>query len=242
MRISRIYINNNLEEGTETELTGETAHYAANVLRMQYGQPLIVFNGKGGQYSAEISGIKKSKIVIKVKEHQPVERESNMDITLVQGISRSQRMDYAVQKSVELGVTKIVPVITDFCNMQINNKHNEKKYNHWNKIIINACEQCGRNTLPVLENIMDISNWLEVDKNALKIILHPDRGGRIPGVNGQVDSITLLAGPEGGFSQKEFEQALQSGYQPVKLGPRILRTETASIAAISACQAIWGDL
>lgn len=242
MRISRIYINNGLKEGVETGLTGETAHYAINVLRMQNGQQLVVFNGKGGQYSAEIINIKKGKVEIKVREYQPDERESSLDITLVQGISRSQRMDYAIQKSVELGVARIVPVITEFCSMQLNTKHNEKKYNHWRKIIINACEQCGRNRLPVLDNVIEFANWLNLDTNRLKIILHPDKGTRIADINSRVDNITILTGPEGGFSQNEFEQALKSGYQPVKLGPRILRTETASIAAISACQAMWGDL
>ena len=242
MRISRIYINNDLNEGIETGITGETAHYAINVLRMQNGQQLVVFNGKGGQYSAEIIGIKKGMVKVKVNEYQSVERESNLNITIVQGISRSQRMDYAIQKSVELGVTRIVPVITEFCSMQLNDKRNEKKYNHWEKIIINSCEQCGRNRLPVLENIMAIEEWLNQDTNNMKIILHPDKGTRFNEFNKKFDNITLLTGPEGGFCQSEFEQALQSGYLPVKLGPRILRTETASIVAISACQAMWGDL
>ena len=150
MRISRIYINNELQEGIEKELTGEAAHYAVNVLRMQDGHQLIVFNGKGGQYSAEISGIKKGKVKIKINEYQSADLESNLSITLVQGISRSQRMDIAIQKSVELGVTRIVPVITRFTSMKLNKNQAEKKNNHWEKIIINACEQCGRNRLPEL--------------------------------------------------------------------------------------------
>ena len=195
MRITRLYLDTELKESMECEISGETAHYVINVLRMQSGQQLVLFNGKGGQYSAEILGIKKNRVVVGVNDHQPAERESSLDITLVQGISRGQRMDYAIQKSVELGVTRLVPVITEFSSIKLNINQTEKKNNHWKKIIINACEQCGRNKIPVLENVMEISKWFELDTNKLKIILHPESGCRFQDISRPVDKFTLLTGP-----------------------------------------------
>lgn len=223
-------------------LPDDAAHHIAHVLRMKTGQQIVLFNGHGGQYDAEILRINKRTVEVQVIAHLDEERESHLDITLAQGISRGQHMDYTLQKAVELGVKQIVPVFSEHSSVRLNRDRQEKRYQHWRRIIISACEQCGRNRLPVLTHPKTLADWLDDDNNDLKIILHPVTTSRLSQLDKPRHSLTLLAGPEGGFADNEIILAQQKGYQPVVLGPRILRTETAALVAISACQALWGDM
>ncbi|MEE9552049.1 MAG: 16S rRNA (uracil(1498)-N(3))-methyltransferase, partial [Gammaproteobacteria bacterium] len=186
--------------------------------------------------------INKQKVDVEIGEYVEINRESNLDITLVQGISRGQRMDYTLQKAVELGVRQIVPVMTEHGNVQLDKERLEKRRKHWRKIIINSCEQCGRDSVPILYDVQDLSDWIKQDKSELKFILHPDAGIRMSGVEKQGNTLTLLAGPEGGFNVQELEYAQYCGFTAIHLGPRILRTETAALVAITACQVLWGDI
>ena len=150
-------------------------------------------------------------------------------------------MDFTLQKAVELGVTRVVPVMTEYGNVRINQQRLQKKIEHWNKIIIGACEQCGRNKIPELEAPLTFDEWLSKDSNVIKIVLHPESGLRLSKLSKPEGGITILSGPEGGFSEREIKKACEADYQIVNIGPRILRTETAALVAISACQMLWGD-
>ena len=241
MRHPRIFLDQALQTDTICTIKDDAAHHIAHVLRMRVGQQLILFNGEEGQFTAEIIAINRHSVDVQVGGYTAIDLESNLDITLVQGISRGQHMDYTLQKAVELGVKKIVPVMTEYGNVKLDNERLAKRHLHWQKIIIGACEQCGRNSLPVLEETRDILDWISVDTNQFKLILQPTSDHRLAKLDEPVGHMTLLVGPEGGFSQQEFDFAKRNGYQGLSLGPRILRTETAALAAISACQTLWGD-
>lgn len=243
MRDIRVYQEQNLTTGDRCQLSGGAAHHVAKVLRMQAGQSLILFNGRGGYYDAIIEAAGKHGVTVTVGGHHAEERESPLRITLVQGISRGQRMDYTLQKAVELGVQHIVPLWCEHSSVRLDPEQREKRHAHWSGIIINACEQCGRNRLPELSPPLALDQWTAVDTNPLKLILHPGNTRRLGQLGDSVpEAITLLAGPEGGFSQTEIIHAEQQGYQSISLGPRILRTETAALVAIAACQVLWGDI
>lgn len=242
MRIPRIYQNADLVRDASCLLTDGAAHHIANVLRMKPGQPLILFNGRGGYFDATIRHLEKRRVELVIGEHHAQECESPLNITLAQGISRGQRMDYTLQKAVELGVTKIVPLVCDHTNIKPDQAQQDKRLEHWRKIIISACEQCGRNRLPLLDPVAHFDDWVAEENPGLKIFLHPGASRTLTGLHGVDTGIVLLAGPEGGFSDVETGLAQKNGYQPVSLGPRILRTETTALAALTACQVLWGDL
>jgi 16S rRNA (uracil1498-N3)-methyltransferase len=243
MRKTRIYLDHTLRTDMTCILPDETTHHIAHVLRMKPGQPVIIFNGQGGEYEAEIIRIERRQAQVLIGKFLNQECESCLDITLVQGISRSNRMDYTLQKAVELGVNRIVPVLSRYSHARIGGSQQKKRYQHWQRIVISACEQCGRNRLPFLENPVTFNDFLEDWKaDGLKIILHPAVKTRLAYLDVTDHSLALAAGPEGGFSDDEIASAEKKGYRPVALGPRMLRTETAALAAISACQALWGDM
>lgn len=242
MRIPRIYLDQLLTENKNCLLSDDAAHHVSKVLRMKAGQPLSLFNGRGGWFDAMITRIDKRSVEVATGAHHPDESESPLEITLVQGVSRGERMDYTLQKAVELGVKKIAPVLCEYTNVKLDEDKKQKRHEHWRKIIINACEQCGRNRIPHLAVVTDLEDWLEADRNGLKLILHPGTSVRLSELPDTTMNLTLLAGPEGGFSEHEVANALKQGYQTLTLGPRILRTETAALAAITACQVLWGDL
>ncbi len=242
MRIPRIYQDLELQTGEEIQLADDTHHHLHNVLRLRKGQKINLFNGQGGYYIGEIISIDKHETIAIVKEHIAEERESPLTITLVQGISRGQRMDYTLQKSVELGVSEIIPVITRYSGVSLDEKQRQKRMEHWRGIIISACEQCGRNRIPELHTITTLEQWLDQKSPGLKLILHPDSAATFDQLNLQPEKIYLVAGPEGGFSEEEITQARENDCKAIKLGPRILRTETAALTALTACQVIWGDL
>jgi len=241
MRIPRVFVDNSLLNGETLSLSKEASGYVSRVLRLRAGDSLHLFNNTGGYYCAEIINLGKRVSELKVGLHVDDDRESRLNITLAQGISRGQHMDITIQKSVELGVSRIVPIITEYSNVRLNQERTDQKLNHWKKICISACEQCGRNVLPEIMEPLTLTNWLEQDVQQQKILLNPEANKSLTKIPKSTE-IILLSGPEGGFSDFEIEQAMSKGYQSVQLGPRILRTETAGPTAIAICQSLWGDL
>jgi 16S rRNA (uracil1498-N3)-methyltransferase len=233
MRIPRIYLDLALTEKTRCLLSTDAAHHVSKVLRMEVGQVLHLFNGRGGYVDATITRIDKRCVEVLTGDHHPDEYESPLAITLVQGIARGERMDYTLQKAVELGVQHIVPVLCQYTNVKLDDEKKQKRHDHWGKIIIHACEQCGRNRIPGLTLAQSLEEWVGVATNELKLILHPGTDMRLSQLNSE---------PAGGFSDVEVALAVKYGYQAITLGTRILRTETAALAAITACQVMWGDL
>ena len=213
------------------------------VLRCRRGDGITLFNGRGGSYTGRIISVSSTVVEAEISDFMPDTSEPPLLITLALGISRSLHMDYALQKSVELGVSAIVPLFTERCNVKLDNKRAETRMDHWRKIIIHACEQCGRNSLPDLAAPRSLDEWVNSDVNATRFLLAPAAGqtlGEIDQVN--IREISVLAGPEGGLTDAEQSAAATQGYIPIRLGPRTLRTETAAVAAVTALQVLWGDL
>jgi len=243
VRTPRIYLDHPLQPELTCTLPGEAAHHVIRVLRMKAGQPVSVFNGRGGEYDAEIIRADRNGVEIRVGAFRDRDSESCLDITLVQGISRSDRMDDTLRKAVELGVNRIIPVVSRYSQAGVDGSRGEKRCQRWRKISISACEQCGRNRLPRIERPVAFTDYLEGgNTGGLMIILLPAARTRLSRLRPAERALTLAAGPEGGFSEEEVAAAEKRGFHPVALGPRILRTETAALAAISACQALWGDM
>jgi 16S rRNA (uracil1498-N3)-methyltransferase len=243
MRIPRIFQDMTLAPDDCCTLSADASHHIVNVLRMKTGQRVILFNGRGGYHDGKILEIgKRSLVRVEIGQHFNVDNEPILKITLAQGISRGQRMDYTLQKAVELGVSGLVPIICEHGNINLSGDRQEKRLEHWRKVIVHACEQSGLNRIPSIQSPLNLDDWVKGRNNDFKIILHPVAGNSLLHSQRPEHNITLLAGPEGGFSDKEVHQALANGYHAIKLGPRILRTETAAIVAITACQVMWGDI
>lgn len=231
-----------LKAGESLSVEGDTAHYLGRVLKARQGSVVTVFNGQGGSYEAEITAIDRRTISLSLRHFDAQNNESPLQLTLAQGISRGQHMDYTVQKAVELGVTRIVPLFSEFSNVRLEEERARKRHDHWHKIITSACEQSGRNLVPRLDEAQPLSEWVQQDNAPLKLILHPEAETSLVTVLDGATELTLLCGPEGGLSQTEIDLALAQGYRKVTMGPRILRTETAALAAVAICQALQGDI
>ncbi len=241
MRIPRIYIDQALAI-TESVLLNENAsHYLSKVLRMQEGRELIVFNGQGGEYSAQIKEVGKKQVSIQINQFTEGNRQSPLELHLAIGISRGERMDWVLQKATELGVTRIIPLITERTEVKIKGEKQDKKMQHWQQIIVSACEQCQRNLLPILQEPQAIGDWLKTVSTDCRFVLHHRNDQRMEAL-GKPESVTLLIGPEGGLNEEEITLAENEKFQSLGLGPRVLRTETAPVAAISLVQYLWGDL
>lgn len=241
MRVPRIFHAGPLQPHNELELAESTANHVARVLRMREQSPLVIFNGQGGEFHAHIIRIEKRQVVVTLGEFIERDAESPLRITLAQGISRGERMDYTLQKAVELGISTIVPLLTEHCVVELKGERLGKRLEHWRGIIISACEQCGRNRLPELLPVASLSEWLAQPGEGSRLLLDHRAAGSINTL-AAATAFTLLIGPEGGLSPAEQQQALTAGYQGVRLGPRVLRTETAALVALSALQARFGDL
>lgn len=242
MRIIRIYYPHELVVDSEVSLTDDATNHIVNVLRAKAGQAIVLFNGDGNEYSAYLSEVSKRKALVVVDSKISISIESPLNIHLGQGVSRGDRMDWVIQKSIELGVTEITPLITERCGVQLNPQRWLKKHQQWQKIAISACEQSGRNVLPILNPPTTFSDWIKQSTNQIRLTLHPRAEQAFRHISMPPSGVRLLIGPEGGFSDQEIYQTEQSGFHCIQLGPRILRTETAAISAISALQAIHGDL
>lgn len=241
MRISRIYQNAQFSEGLEYLLDQRASHYLKNVLRIKLDAPLILFNGVGGEYKATVIGIEKKSVMVKLGNFHSDNRASLFPIHLVQSIARGEKMDWVLQKAVELGVSDITPVFSERSEVRLKGERLRKRMEHWQGVIVSACEQSGLNLLPRLHEVKTLSDWLSNPAEGNLYMLHP---GAKPLANADIEnstSATLLIGPEGGFNDNECEQAKQQGVRAYSLGPRVLRTETAGIAAITLMQFLRGD-
>jgi 16S rRNA (uracil1498-N3)-methyltransferase len=241
MRLTRVYVPTPLATGAQCEIDGAAASHIRRVLRLRNGDELTVFDGRGGEYAARVDSIRKDVVFVDVREHRTVERESPLQLTLAQGVSRGERMDLVIQKATELGVHRIVPVLTERSVVKLDAMQAERKQHHWRGIIIAACEQCGRNTLPALDAPKSLHDFLRNAPETSKRLLLSPEGTTRPRDLAAATTLTLLIGPEGGLSEDEQAAAVQRGFERVGLGPRILRTETAALAALATLQALLGD-
>lgn len=233
-----------LVANSELSLTGEQAKYVKRVLRLRADDAIMLFDGNGGQYNAAIKSFNKDRVLVQVGEHHTVDNESPLEIRLVQGISRGGRMDVVIQKSTELGVRRITPVITEFSVVKLGSDRAARRQEHWRKVSQSACEQCGRNIVPEIDLPQNLSRWLEKrdDQGLTGVMLDPGSVDSISSMQVPKSGVELLIGPEGGLSDAERAQCQSSGFRPVSLGPRVLRTETAAVASIAVLQSLWGDL
>lgn len=241
MRIPRIYTQAELVSGSVIQLEESASHHLSKVLRMQAGRELILFNGKGGEYTASIQEVGKKQVSVSVTDFASENRQSPLQLELAIGISRGERFEWVLQKATELGVTKITPLITERTEVKVTGDRQEKIMERWQQILISACEQCQRNLLPELSPPQHIGAWLGHVVSDLRFVLHHRDSKTLP-ADQQPQSIALLIGPEGGLSESEIAQAQHKNFNALTLGPRVLRTETAPIAAISLVQYLWGDL
>lgn len=244
MRIPRVYIDRNLQSGHEVLLPEQAGEHVARVLRLERGHPMILFNGDGREYDATLASLAKRAVTAEVGVGRDVDREAPLKLTLVQGIARGEKMDWILQKATELGVARIVPIVTERTEVKLDEERAERRVLHWTQVIAGACEQSGRTRLPQLEMPQRLDRWLSAldDDGPLRLALIPggDVGARdLPAMP---HGALLCVGPEGGFSDKDIAMLQQSAFRALRLGPRILRTETAGIAALAALQALQGDM
>lgn len=231
-----------LSTGAIVSLTANAAAHANRVLRMQAGDKAILFNGDGNDYVCELTLVKKTEVVAKVKSINHVESESPLKIILAQAISTGDRMDFTIQKAVEMGVTAIQPIASQRSVVKLSGERMEKRREHWQNVVISACEQSGRAIVPEVLPALPLANWLAQNTvTGLRITLSPTATQTLHNLAKPNDEICLLIGAEGGLTDKEIELAEVQGFIPVRLGKRILRTETAPLAAIAAIQTLWGD-
>ena len=242
MRVPRIYEPGPLSSHALLDLSEDGANHIGRVLRMQAGQELVLFDGRGGQYPATIQAVGKKQVTVQLAELDPVEVESPLAIHFGQVISRGDKMEFTIQKSVELGVTVITPLFSERCAVKLGGERLDKKLEQWQKIAISACEQCGRNRIPEIRPAMELAAWLAEPTEELKLNLHPRAPYSINTLPEPSHGIRLLIGPEGGLSAAEIELAREHGFADMLLGPRVLRTETAGLTAITALQCRFGDL
>jgi 16S rRNA (uracil1498-N3)-methyltransferase len=243
MRLTRVYVGAPVSPGKPLIVAGSAANHIARVLRLRCGDALTVFDGSGGEFGARIEELRKESVVVSVEEHRTLDRESPLSLTLAQGISRGERMDWIIQKATELGASRIVPVFTKRSVVRLDSNQTERKVRHWRAITVAACEQCGRNRIPELAAPVDFLDLLPPDAlGATRLLLSPGGDLRIDDLTGIDKGITMLIGPEGGLEDTEQEAAVAAGFKTVRLGPRVLRTETAAIAALTIIQHYFGDL
>lgn len=244
MRLIRIHVESPLAVGAQVELRGKAALHVARVLRLGAGDRVTLFNGDGADYRSEIKELHKGSLTLGVSAAVPARAESPLAITLVQGVARSERMDLVVQKATELGVTAIVPVATARSVVRLDADTRAKKLAHWRGVAIAACEQCGRATLPEIAEPTDFESWLARPSGlqTLRVLLSPHAEASLVATAAGATRIEMLVGPEGGLEDTERDLALAVGYRACRLGPRVLRSETAAVAALAVLQSAAGDL
>ena len=241
MRIPRVFHSTPLTVSTQINLDDDAANHIGRVLRMKAEQELVLFDGSGAQFPARIIAVTKKLIQVEVIEKQNISTESPLHLHLGQVISRGDKMELTIQKSVELGVNVITPLISERCGVKLNAERLDKKLQQWRKIAISACEQCGRNIVPEIRSVMSLDDWISEAFDGLKLNLHPRAENSINTLT-PTQNIRLLIGPEGGLSSEEIATTRECGFSETLLGPRVLRTETAALTAITALQVRFGDL
>lgn len=240
---TRLFVSEALGNGTELELSGEQARYLGRVLRARVGDRIAVFNGNDGEWSADVLAITKSAVRLAIVAAIDNYAESPLKVHLVQGISRGERMDFVLQKATELGAKRITPVLTQYGVVKLDAERAGKRREHWQRVAESACEQCGRVRPPLVDAPLPLNRWFgESHGDSTQIVLQPGAPLRFADVDAPATKVCLLIGPEGGFSDKEYADARAAGFSPVSLGPRVLRTETAAVAALTIVQSLWGDL
>ena len=250
MRLTRVYVEAPLALQARIKLTGSAAGHVIRVLRLRVGDALIVFNGQGGEYAAVIHAVQDDSVTVVVGEHRHTERESPLAITLAQGISRGERMDLVVQKATELGVTRLIPMLTERSVVKLDGVQAQRKLAHWQAIAVAACEQSARTHLPQIDAPLTLAALLRGEaidlpapgEGAARLLLSPTGERRVQDLAGPLTRVSVLIGPEGGLTPAETDEACAAGFTAVRLGPRVLRTETAAIAALALLQQTFGDL
>ncbi|ROQ48086.1 16S rRNA (uracil(1498)-N(3))-methyltransferase [Pseudomonas putida] len=238
MRLSRFFIDAPLSLG-EHDLPEAQAHYIGRVLRMAPGDAVQLFDGSGQEYLGELLEVGKKSVRVTLAQALPGQAESPLHVHLGQGLSRGERMDWAIQKATELGASVITPIVSERCEVRLKDERADKRLTHWRQVAISACEQCGRSTVPTIHSPVLLADWLKARDEALKLVLHPVAEPLTS--HARPASLAFLIGPEGGLSEVEVEQAKAAGFHAARLGPRVLRTETAPVVALAVAQQLWGD-
>ena len=245
MRIPRIFQDMPLASGQILELDAQATVHLTRVLRLKAGDSLRVFNGEGGEFEARLVEVGRRAARVELDAFVEREVESPLELVLAQGVSRGERMDYTVQKAVELGVSRIIPLLTERTAVNLRDERSEKRQAHWQAVVNGACEQSGRNRVPLVEPVMKFSGLMDAASSlpheASKFVLHHRADTSLQSLARPQGPVYLLIGPEGGLSPAEITAATAAGFMPLRLGPRVLRTETAALAAISVLQWLWGD-
>ena len=244
MRIPRIFTDQPLPVGQEVLLPEQAGEHVARVLRLEHGHPLILFNGDGREYDARLTTLAKRAVSAEIIAVREVDREAPLRLTLAQGIARGEKMDWILQKATELGVSRIVPLVTERTEVKLDEDRAERRLAHWHSVVAGACEQCGRTRLPVLEPPQRLDRWLGSlgEDAAIRLALLPEGDTHLQQLPQMDNGALLVVGPEGGFSEHDIVLLAQGRFRGLRLGPRILRTETAGVAALAALQALYGDL
>ena len=242
MRLPRVYTKEYLTPGSEIDLESGAAHYVSSVLRLSTGDDVILFNGRGGEYSATLGRAKKGKARVHVNHFHDVNRESPIRIHLYQGLSRGDRMDLAIQKATELGVASITPILCQHVQFKGGEQRRKNKMQHWQHIIVNAAQQCRRCELPTLNPVTPLPDALSQTNETTTLFVHPSTQQKLAKNLKDIASIAVFIGPEGGFSEAECQMAVKHKAHVIQLGPRILRTETATVATLSLIQFLFGDI
>ena len=238
--VPRFYLDAPLRAGSVSTLPEDSAHHAVHVLRLREGDEVTLFNGRGGEFAARIASMQRLKISIDVLQHRAVERESPLRVTLIQGVSSGERMDSTLRKAVELGVAEVQPVLATRSVARPKGERAEGRRSHWQKVVIAACEQCGRNKVPDVQPLVPVADYRPAAGGA-KILLSPASRSPLSKLSFTESQIVVAAGPEAGFTEDEEARLVEAGFVPASLGPRVLRTDTAAVAALAALNALRGD-
>jgi 16S rRNA (uracil1498-N3)-methyltransferase len=243
VRLTRIFVPGPLTVGSQAELPAQAGAHLTRVLRLEAGAPLTLFNGSGGEYAATLLSGGGKQTLARVTRHDPIERESPLQMTLLQGVARGERMDLIVQKATELGVSRIVPVLAERSVVKVDAKQGERKREHWQAVAISACEQCGRNRVPDVSVPLSLEESIRtLPAGGLRCLLAAGGAASLASAAAaDRQPITLLIGPEGGLAEHERNLAHMNGFSDYRLGPRVMRTETAGLAALAVLQAVAGD-
>jgi 16S rRNA (uracil1498-N3)-methyltransferase len=244
MRLIRVHVDSPLRPDSDLRLPEAAAYHVARVLRLREGATIVAFDGSGSDYRCEILAVKGDEVRVRVGAKVVGLPESPLRITLVQAVSRSERMDWTLQKATELGVRTIVPVLSARSVVRLDERQAAKKMRHWQAIVAGACEQCGRSVVPEVLMPLELPQYLAVAarERGQRFVLNPTGPASLAGLSSVGPRVELLIGPEGGLDDAELERAAAAGFMPVRLGPRVLRTETAGIVALTVLQSLWGDL
>jgi 16S rRNA (uracil1498-N3)-methyltransferase len=243
VRLTRVHVDSPLTPDTDLPLPAAAANHVGRVLRLREGAVIVAFDGSGNDYRCEILSVRGDDVLVRVGPRTAGLPESPLRITLVQAVSRGERMDWTLQKATELGVRAIVPVLSSRSVVRLDDRQAEKKLRHWQAIVAGACEQCGRSVVPELRAPQELSRYLtSATREGQRFVLSPSGPTSLAGLSSMGSRVELLIGPEGGLEDSEVERAVGAGFTPVRLGPRVLRTETAGMVALTVLQALWGDL